>query len=200
MKDVVRQAHCSVTRVPSISIAFCKKGGNFTEVGNPPKWKGVRSDLKRDETKAVRADVLEKIDTFDLIAEIKRRGGTLRITDHEILDEVKERELDEVILEEMDDEAFGSVMMARGVWPVFDARPTRLIHELRRQARNASIQAYYFDEKKRNLVHSSDEVGADILEKMDGVTRGAKKRKFVTHFEVCHIPNCCYWGNGFVVS
>lgn len=110
-------------------------------------------------------------------------------TDREIFTEVKKRDLETAITEEMDDEALEFAMKARGIWPsILEARPTRLIHELRHQAKNVSIDAYYRDEKKKDLPHSSDEVGADVLlEKMDCVareTRQAKKQKLVTklHF------------------
>ena len=43
---IIGQAHCSVTRFLSQSIEYCKKDGDFFEIGNPPKGSGERSDLE----------------------------------------------------------------------------------------------------------------------------------------------------------
>jgi hypothetical protein len=102
---------------------------------------------------------LQDTDTADLIAELKRRGDIGEVA------------------EEMDDDALLDVMQARGIWPIFDARPTRLIHELRRQARNVSVENYYHDDKEGDVPHSSDKVGAEIFEQVASrETRRTKKR------------------------
>lgn len=45
--SVIGQSHCTVTRFLSQSIEYCKKDGDFTEVGSPPQLKkGERSDLE----------------------------------------------------------------------------------------------------------------------------------------------------------
>ena len=44
---IIGQAHCTVTRFLSQSIEYCKKDGDFTELGTPPeKGQGKRSDLE----------------------------------------------------------------------------------------------------------------------------------------------------------
>lgn len=40
------QCHCSIARFISQSIEYCKKEGDYTEFGIPPKGKGQRSDLE----------------------------------------------------------------------------------------------------------------------------------------------------------
>ena len=82
----------------------------------------------------------------------------------EILKDVMERGLKDVVAEGMDDQLFETVMIRKGITPLIDARPTRLIHELRCQARDISEYGYYHSRKKRSLPHCSDEVGVDILE------------------------------------
>jgi len=46
VKAIVGDAHCSVTRYLQQSIEYCKKDGDFTEVGVVPAGKGERSDLE----------------------------------------------------------------------------------------------------------------------------------------------------------
>ena len=106
-------------------------------------------------------------------------------SDQQVFDEVRERGLEKDVAEGMDEEALVDVVKAKGILPIFEARPVRLIHELRRQARGMSIQTYYPDDKKRALPHSSDEVGADVLDTNPNPyeTRQVKKGKFMTtHF------------------
>ena len=97
----------------------------------------------------------------------------------EILKEVMERGLGDVVAESMDDQLFETVMIRKGVTPLINARPTRLVHELRRQARDVSEYGYYHSGKKRSLPHCSDEVGVDILEEKEVATRRAKKHRFI---------------------
>jgi len=109
---------------------------------------------------------LESVNTSDLIAKLKRR-----------------KEL-EAVTEDLEDDDLLRVMTGRGIWPIFDARPTRLIHKLRRQVKKVGIENYYLDNKKKGEPHSSDKVGADIIDTGSLKTRQAKKRKFEkTHFE-----------------
>lgn len=42
----IGQCHCTVTRYLSQSIEYCKKDGDFTELGTAPKGSGERSDLE----------------------------------------------------------------------------------------------------------------------------------------------------------
>jgi hypothetical protein len=44
--SIIGQAHFSVTRYVQQSIDYCKKDGDFTEIGDPPASKGERSDLE----------------------------------------------------------------------------------------------------------------------------------------------------------
>jgi len=75
------------------------------------------------------ANTVEMANAQDSIAELKRRGVVDKpLKEREIFNAVKEKELEKVILEEMDDVASGSVVMAKGIWHVIEARPTRLIH------------------------------------------------------------------------
>jgi hypothetical protein len=105
------------------------------------------------------------------------------VSDAELVAKVEKRDLMKCMVERITDEDLMDVMRARGIWPIFDARPTKLIHELRRQAKGVEIQAYYYrNEKKVDLPHSSDEVGANILEKMGKDTRRSKVKMVVTHY------------------
>lgn len=44
--SIIGQAHCTVTRFLFQSIEYCRKDGDFTEVGATPCGKGERSDLE----------------------------------------------------------------------------------------------------------------------------------------------------------
>lgn len=44
--SIIGQAHCSVTRYLAQSIEYCKKDGEFLELGNPPKGKGERCEIE----------------------------------------------------------------------------------------------------------------------------------------------------------
>lgn len=103
-------------------------------------------------------------------------------TDDEIFSEIKRRGLERHVAERMTEDELIDVAAAVGVWPIIDARPTRLIHELRRQAKHVGVEAYYHNEKRRGSPHCTDEIGADILEKTGKDTRQSKKNMAVTHF------------------
>jgi len=60
------------------------------------------------------------------------------LTDNELLDAVKSRQLGSCVVDGLCDEDLASAMRARGVEPLIDARPARLIHELRRQGNKSS--------------------------------------------------------------
>ena len=68
--------------------------------------------------------------------------------------------------------------------PLYEAGPTRLIHELRRQAKGVDIEEYYGREKRNASAHGSDEVGAEILELTGGRETRRKRVKYTrTVFE-----------------
>lgn len=81
------------------------------------------------------------------------------ITDDEILDVVKDRELGGLVVDNMTDEEFAAAMRRRDVVPLIEARASRLIHELRRQLAKSTCEAYYGD-KKDDLPTCSNAVGA----------------------------------------
>lgn len=149
----------------------CKKCASFVKHWDTKD--GVRRLVCKESIAAGSSVVLE----FD------RPGGDLKgVSDADLLNEVKARGLQGDVAEELDDDALLRISMSRGIYPIFDARSTRLIHELRRQGTNTSIDAYYHDGKRKcGTPHCSDEVGADIIEA--GVkTRQAKKHKTI-HFD-----------------
>lgn len=67
VKDLIGQAHCSITRFISQSIEYCKKDGDFTEIGVPPPIKkgGKRSDLED-----FKASVKEGVTDFKELREL----------------------------------------------------------------------------------------------------------------------------------
>ena len=54
-------------------------------------------------------------------------------------------------------------MCARGIKPLFGARPVKLIHELRR------LESYFYGGKKWVRPHGSDKVGAELVERSEDV-------------------------------
>lgn len=105
--------------------------------------------------------------------EPNKKEGLKGVSDDDLIEEIKTRKLEGCIAEGLDDDALVRTTQARGIWPMFEARPTRLIHELRRQARRVGIETYYLGDKNHGR-HCSDRVGADIIEG----TEGAGKRRF----------------------
>jgi hypothetical protein len=109
--------------------------------------------------------------------------GTLEgAIDEEIFAEAKRRNLERYVAEQMTEDELMQVMMAAGIRPMFDARPTRLIHELRRQAKGVSYEASYNNKKKKGLPHCTDKAGANLLKKEGKGTRQSKKKVSVTHY------------------
>jgi len=120
------------------------------------------------------------------------------LTDNELLDAVKSRQLGSYVVEGMCDEELATTMRARGVEPLIDARPTRLIHELRRQGdkRGVSAEVYYGDKTVPGLPSGRDAVGADLaivrgceVAQVAHETRRTKKQKTTKPtVEIMHFP------------
>ena len=108
------------------------------------------------------------VETADLIKELKKRGA---VTD---------------VLKDVEDTDFVDEMKTRGIKALFGARRTWLIHELRRQARRVSEEAYYHNAKENGGAHSSDEVGCTLHEVEEGgiETRRTKRKVVNTEFEL----------------
>jgi hypothetical protein len=119
--------------------------------------------------------------TDDLVMELKRRNAIEEalkaVTDDDILGELKKRELTDCVIEDASEEDLAKVMRSKGLKPLFDARRVELIHELRRQEYNATVESYYHNNKKRAQPHASDEVGIDIVEKSEDVLRETRENK-----------------------
>jgi len=145
----------------------CKNIGNQSIRTVAEKADGVVLDFTDTSNNNNNNNTIETVETTDLIAELKRRGA---------MEDVVEDATDEMLL---------SVMKARGIEPLVDARGTKLIHELRRQARKVSVETYYHNSKKQGLTHSSDEVGCTLheVEEVAHATRRTKRAKVETHFE-----------------
>ena len=109
------------------------------------------------------------------------------LTDNELLDAVKSRQLGSYVVEGMCDEELATTMRARGVEPLIDARPTRLIHELRRQGdkRGVSAEVYYGDKTVPGLPSGRDAVGADLS---ITVNRTKKRKATKPTVENMHFP------------
>ena len=60
-------------------------------------------------------------------------------------------------------------MCARGIKPLFGARPVKLIHELRRLESTATVESYFYGGKKWVRPHGSDKVGAELVERSEDV-------------------------------
>lgn len=123
------------------------------------------------------------------------------ISDAALMREIKARGLEADMVEGLEDDALLRISMARGIYPIFDARPTRLIHELRRQGTGTSFDAYYHYEKINNTPHCSDEVGAvmtvpiphpanrEIAALQNDATRPAKRQRgFIIKYEPRYEP------------
>jgi len=102
------------------------------------------------------------------------------LVDDELLEAVEARQLGKCVVMNMDDEAFAKAIDAKDFKALIGARPSRLIHELRRQHTNSECETCCRD-KKDGMPHCSDAVGADVTVVKEPVvvhgTRGAKRQK-----------------------
>jgi len=109
------------------------------------------------------------------------KAATLEgFTDDELLEAVKARQLGKHVVMNMDDDAFAKAVDAKDFKSLIGARPTGLIHELRRQHVNSEYETHHGD-KKDDMPHCSDAVGADVTVIKEPVvahgTRSAKRQK-----------------------
>jgi len=113
-------------------------------------------------------DSVRGLSSEDLIEEVRRRGEMKfvlgMLSDTEIVSEATVRELDDRILEEMDDTDLQAFVTGRGLYPLVQARTSRLVHELRRQGRFYSVEEYYINPKVKGQAHCSDKISADVNE------------------------------------
>lgn len=73
LETMIGRAHFSITKYLPQSIEYCKKDGDFTEIGVPPKEKGQRSDLE-DFKRTVRDDKIFDITSLrELHSEVYAR-------------------------------------------------------------------------------------------------------------------------------
>lgn len=175
-------------------IRECKKGGF-----NPTaECRTVTLDCSMNDV--ITKPSLDKADTGDLIAELERRDKVTKVleeaspdefanelrrrgleesglTDQEIIDFVRERKIEYMVTTNLDTDDLVKVVKDRGVDVLRGARRSRVLHELRRQARNVGdMESYYGDERKRSCwPHHTDKIGAIIFEKATG--RRAKKKQ-----------------------
>jgi len=102
------------------------------------------------------------------------------LTDDELLEAVTARQLGEHVVMNMDDKAFAKAIDAKDFKSLIGARPSRLIHELRRQHTDSECETRCGD-KKGDMPRCSDAVGADVTVTKEPVvvhgTRGAKRQK-----------------------
>ena len=79
------------------------------------------------------------------------------------------------MIENTDEEIVVYLMKTRGMKPLYNARPLELVHELRRQmCGNWDFDNYHHNKNKRAVPHASDEVGVDIPEKAEDISRGTR--------------------------
>jgi len=137
----------------------CKKCWSF--VKHMDMKHGVRRLKCKDDGKANHVTAPDAVEVRPPVTKDSILEG---LTDTELLDAVKSRQLGSCAVEEMSDKELAATMRARGVEPLIDARPTRLIHELRRQCdkRNVSAEACYGDKVLPGLPSGCDAVGADL--------------------------------------
>jgi len=168
----------------------CKKCSSF--VKHMDMKHGVRRLQCKDDGEA---NHVSAPDAVEVRVPVTKDSILEGLTDTELLDAVKSRQLGSYVVEEMSDEELAATMRARGVDPLIDARPTKLIHELRRQGdkRNVSVEAYCGDKALPGLPSRCDAVGADlsIVRGCEVVheTRRTKKQKTTTPtVEIIHFP------------
>lgn len=71
--SIIGQAHCTVTRYLPQSIEYCKKDGDFTEIGDVPELnQGERSDLE-DFKRSVKEGVTNEAEIRELHSEVCAR-------------------------------------------------------------------------------------------------------------------------------
>ena len=97
----------------------------------------------------------------------------------EIYDEVRDRDMVADMADDLEDDELVGLLQAKGIFPIINARPTKLIHELNRQAMGASVQGYYYSDGKDVVHHSGQKVGAIVTqsELYPYETRSNKRRK-----------------------
>jgi len=153
----------------------CKKCSSF--VKHMDMKQGVRRLKCKDDGEANHVTAPDAVE----VNPVTKNSILDGLTDNELLDVVKSRQLASYVVEGMNDEELAAAMRARGVEPLIDARPTRLIHELRRQGdkRGVSAEVYYGDKAVAGLPSGRDAVGADlaIVREVAHETRLTKKQK-----------------------
>lgn len=138
------------------------------------------------------------VSTDVLIEELRKRDGDLdtlfrsvqdtavdvqALADDVIKDEMKRRKLltEDYLCEELETEDLVAVGMRRGIGFVLDARPQRLIHELRRQCCDGgNIETYYEKPKKKGRPNATDEITVKIYAKIKDITGPVSQIKKIT--------------------
>ena len=161
-------------------VTRCKKCSSFTKHWDTKN--GLRvMQCKETTIDAVAANCQQVAMDFQP-GQVSDKNKFESVTDAELVRELEQRDLLKHIIEQATDEQLMGVMAARSIWTVYNARPTKLIHELRRQGEGVSIEDYYHNDKKKGEPHSSDEVGADVYAKSGKTTRQNKKKPIVKQF------------------
>lgn len=122
---------------------------------------------------------LQDISDDDLQEELSRRHLS---NDHALALVMKDPDLVESVLENADPDVFAKVLTHKDVFPILGARPSRLIHELFRQASGTDMDTYYMDytdehpePEGSDLPHKSKPVVGSVTGKVVGI--GTRKRK-----------------------
>lgn len=127
--------------------------------------------------------VPEPMTDEELMAEVGKRGLKTTMTDEELLEEVEERGINPEFTKHhacgLSDDDLAYVFETKGIKPLIDARPNRLIHELKRQSTNTLTEDYYAADKKEGKPHCSEPCGAALVVPDVTVTRSKRKREAV---------------------